>query len=52
MAEIIFLQKLMKKKHYKSVLIVTDPPHSRRVGNYGVRELWEGNYGVRSLLFN
>ena len=29
--EILFIQRYMKKYNYKSALIVTDPPHSRRV---------------------
>ena len=31
MEEMIFLEKYMMSKHYQSVLIVTDPFHSRRV---------------------
>ncbi|MBN2816185.1 MAG: hypothetical protein JXQ67_05840 [Campylobacterales bacterium] len=31
MAEILYIQYLIEKHHYDSVLIVTDPPHSRRV---------------------
>jgi len=29
--EILFIKRYMKKYNYKSALIVTDPPHSRRV---------------------
>ena len=29
--EVLFIKKYMKKHNYKSVLIVTDPPHSGRV---------------------
>jgi len=29
--EVLFIKKYMKKHGYKSALIVTDPPHSRRV---------------------
>jgi len=29
--EVLFIKKYMKKHNYKSALIVTDPPHSRRV---------------------
>jgi len=29
--EILFIKKYMKKHNYKSALIVTDPPHSKRV---------------------
>lgn len=31
MAEIMYLDALMLKNNYSSVLIVTDPPHTRRV---------------------
>ena len=29
--EIVFIKRYMQKHHYKSAMIVTDPPHTRRV---------------------
>ena len=29
--EIVFIKRYMQKHHYKSAIIVTDPPHTRRV---------------------
>jgi len=31
MAEILYIDNLVKKEKYNSIIIVTDPPHSRRV---------------------
>ena len=41
--EILFIKQYMKKNGYKSALIVTDPPHSRRVSLLTSRLSAEGD---------